>query len=156
MVVDKIKKLANQIFEKILDHESPSLTMPIRSLNNVEYDSNIGYFKLAGKFKGRALTASTVKTFAQTLLMMNESKNVVERKDMMTKREAYYVSKNWGDARFKEQPESDTVMDDVEAMLMVNREQLGFVPEEKGGDVAGQLVVVDKDPDTNEKIKIDV
>jgi len=155
VVVEKIKKLANKIFDKILDHESPSLKMPIRSLNNVEYDSNIGYFKLAGKFKGRALTASTVKTFAQTLLMMNESKNVVEKKDMMTKREAYYVSKNWGDARFNEQPESDTVMDDVEAMLMVNREQLGFVPEEKGGDVAGQLVVVDKDPDTNEEIKID-
>ena len=34
--------------------------------------------------------------------------------------------------------ESDTVMDDIEALFGVNREQLGFIPEEKGGEVAGQ------------------
>jgi len=38
---------------------------------------------------------------------------------------------------------------------MVNREQLGFIPEEKGGDIAGKLVVVDEDPDTQQEIKID-
>ena len=36
-------------------------------------------------------------------------------------------------------------MDDIEAMLEVNREQLGFIPEEKGGEIAGKLVVIDKD-----------
>jgi DNA topoisomerase-6 subunit A len=46
-------------------------------------------------------------------------------------------------------------MDDIEAMLMVNREQIGFIPEEKGGDVAGNLIVYDRDPETNEEIKID-
>ena len=34
--------------------------------------------------------------------------------------------------RFGEQSESDTVLDDVEVLFSVNREQLGFVPEEKG------------------------
>ncbi|MFQ5786646.1 MAG: DNA topoisomerase VI, partial [Thermodesulfobacteriota bacterium] len=75
--------------------------------------------------------------------------------DIATKREAYYVSKNWDDARFEEQPESDTVIDDVEAMFEVNREQLGFIPEEKGGDVAGKLVVIDKDQETGKQLKID-
>jgi DNA topoisomerase-6 subunit A len=51
--------------------------------------------------------------------------------------------------------ESDTVMDDIEAMLMVNREQLGFIPEEKGGEIAGQLVVIDKDSETGKELKID-
>jgi DNA topoisomerase-6 subunit A len=37
----------------------------------------------------------------------------------------------------------------------VNREQLGFIPEEKGGDVAGQLVVIDRDRDTGETLRID-
>ena len=83
------------------------------------------------------------------------SKNLVETEDVATKREAYYVSKNWGDARFKEQPESDTVMDDVEAMLLVNREQIGFIPEEKGGDIAGDLTVIDVDSDTGKELKID-
>ena len=78
------------------------------------------------------------------------SKELIETDDIATKREAYYVSKNWSEARFKEQPESDTVMEDVEAFFGVNREQLGFVPEEKGGDVAGRLVVIDRDTETGE------
>jgi DNA topoisomerase-6 subunit A len=86
---------------------------------------------------------------------MSLSKELIEKDDVATKREAYYVSKNWDDARFEEQPESDTVIDDVEAMFEVNREQLGFIPEEKGGDVAGKLVVIDKDQDTGKQLKID-
>jgi DNA topoisomerase VI subunit A len=46
-------------------------------------------------------------------------------------------------------------MDDVEAMMSINREQLGFIPEEKGGDIAGKLIVVDKDPETGKDLKID-
>jgi DNA topoisomerase-6 subunit A len=40
-------------------------------------------------------------------------------------------------------------------MFMVNREQMGFVPDERGGDVAGALVVVDLDPSTGEELEID-
>jgi len=57
--------------------------------------------------------------------------------------------------RFGEQTESDAVLDDVEAFFSVNREQLGFVPEEKGGEVAGNLVVFDVDRDSNEELAID-
>jgi DNA topoisomerase VI subunit A len=154
-VVPKIKKEAKSVEESILKRKTPSLKFPIRSLANVRYLEKEGYFEIRGKKKERTLTVSTVKTFAQTLRMMALSKTLVETDDMATKREAYYVSKNWDDARFLEQTESDTVMDDVEALFEVNREQLGFIPEEKGGDVAGTLVVVDKDPDTGRKIRID-
>ena len=99
-----------------------------------------GFFELGDREVERTLTVNTVMTFAQTLKMMALSKELIETDDIATKREAYYVSKNWSEARFKEQPESDTVMEDVEAFFQVNREQLGFVPEEKGGDVAGRLV----------------
>ena len=46
-------------------------------------------------------------------------------------------------------------MDDVEAMMLVNREQIGFIPEEKGGEIAGQLIVIDKDSDTGKELRID-
>lgn len=152
---EKIKKIANMVYSTILKRKQPELQMPLRSLSNVHYDPEEGYFELMGKTKERTLTASTIKTFAQTLKMMALSKNITETNDMATKREAYYVSKNWGEARFNEQPESDTVMDDVEAMMMINREQLGFVPEEKGGDIAGKLIVIDQDTDTKKPLRID-
>jgi DNA topoisomerase-6 subunit A len=154
-VIENIKELATEIYQKILKKKQPELSTPLRSLSNVSYDKNVGYFEILGKTKVRTLTASTIKTFAQTLRMMNLSRELVEKADIATKREAYYVSKNWGDAMFHEQPESDTVMDDMEAMLGMNREQIGFIPEEKGGDVAGKLVVIDKDPSTGDEIKID-
>lgn len=154
-VRDKILGIGKGIYDTILQKQLPSVSMPLRSLNNVSYKEDVGYFELLGKYKSRTLTASTVKTFAQTLLMMGESKKLVETDDIATKREMYYISKNWGEARFHEQPESDTVMDDIEAMLMVNREQIGFIPEEKGGDVAGNLIVIDKDVDSGKEIKID-
>jgi len=154
-IIEKIKDIATGTYKKIQKKKQPELKMPLRSLTNVKYDPKDGYFELLGKFKERTLTASTIKTFAQTLRMMALSKEIIEKDDIATKREAYYVSKNWEDARFMEQPESDTVMDDIEAMMMVNREQLGFIPEEKGGDIAGKLVVIDKDPDTGKELKID-
>ena len=154
-VVDKIKEVAQGIYSTIKKREQPDLEMPIRSLTNVDYDEKEGYFKILDKVKTRTLTASTIKTFAQTLRMMGLSKDLVESSDIATKREAYYVSKNWGEARFKEQPESDSVMDDIEAMMRVNREQIGFIPEEKGGAVAGELVVIDKDTDTGDDLRID-
>ncbi len=154
-VVKRIKNISQDVYEGIRNMENPTLKTPIRSLQNVKYDAKDGYFELKGREKERTLTASTIKTFAQTLLMMSLSKELVEADDMATKREAYYVSKNWDDARFKEQPESDSVMDDIEAMMKVNREQLKFIPEEKGGEIAGQLTVIDKDPETGKDIKID-
>lgn len=151
----KISETAKEIFGSIEKKKQPELSSPLRSLSNVEYDDKSGYFQLKGAMKKRTLTASTIKTFAQTLRMMTLSRDLINTQDIATKREAYYVSKNWGEARFKEQPESDGVMDDIEAMFMVNREQLGFIPEEKGGDVAGKLIVIDKDPDSGEELKID-
>ena len=153
-VADAIKNSAQNIHNKILKSQKPTMTTPIRSLSNVKYHEKKGYFEMMGKSKLRTLTVSTVKTFAQTLKMMALSKELIETDDMATKREAYYISKNWGKAGFAEQSESDTIMDDVEATFGVNREQLKFVPEEKGGDIAGRLIVIDHDSNGN-KLKID-
>ena len=155
IVSQKIDEVAERIYKDIQDFAAPHVSMPLRSLSNVEYDESTGYFQLKGKFKSRTLTASTIKTFAQTLKMMDLAKELVEKDDEATKREAYYISKNWDAAKFNDQPESDTVMDDVEAMLMVNREQIGFKPEEKGGAIAGELTVIDVDSETGEELKID-
>jgi DNA topoisomerase-6 subunit A len=154
-VLTAIRTSAKEIHSKIMARKKPTMRLPVRSLTNVRYQPQRGFFEIAGQKKERTLTVNTVKTFAQTLRMVALSKELVENDDIATKREAYYVSKNWEDARFGEQPESDTVMDDVEAYFGVNREQLGFIPEEKGGDVAGRLFVIDHDRDTGRVLRID-
>ena len=153
-VTKKIAETAKDVHAKILKGRSPTMVTPVRSLSNVKYQVKTGYFEMLGRNKQRTLTVGTVKTFAQTLKMMSLAKELIDTNDMATKREAYYISKNWGKAGFSEQSESDTIMDDVEAMFGVNREQLKFTPEEKGGEVAGRLIVVDTDA-KGKKLKID-
>ncbi|AQQ08855.1 DNA topoisomerase VI subunit A [Sedimentisphaera cyanobacteriorum] len=144
-VAQVIKDSAQDIHDKIVKSQKPTMTTPLRSLSNVAYHEKKGHFQMRGKSKIRTLTVGTVKTFAQTLKMMALSKELIDTDDMATKREAYYISKNWGKAGFDEQSESDTIMDDVEATFKINREKMKFFPEEKGGSVAGRLLVYDRD-----------
>jgi len=152
---DAIIACAEEIRRTVERKRKPLLKFPKRSLSNVTYDETDGYFKLKKGKITRTLTYNTVKSFAQTLRMMALSKEAIDTDEEITKREAYYVSKNWGEARFDEQPESDAVMEDVEALFGVNREQLGFIPEEKGGEVAGELIVIDRDRTSGRPIEID-
>ncbi len=154
-----IDDTAGRVHQQILKMRKPDLTFPIRSLSNVSYDPRKGYFELGRGRSQRTLTVNTVKTFAQTLKMMSLSKDMVQADDFATKRDAYYQSKNWGAARFTTQEESDTVMDDIEALFSVHglaREQLRFVPDEAhNGAVAGRLIVLDPDLETGDIERID-
>lgn len=153
-----IDELADQIYESIKRGELPTIDVLVRSLGNVSYDPELGYLQLADACKKRTLTASTVRTFAQTLRLMATSREMVQHDDRATKREAYYVSKNWGDCRFDSQSESDSIMDDIEALASMrglSREQLRFQAESHGGSVAGELVVIDTDPEIGEEIEVD-
>ncbi|MFP6607589.1 MAG: DNA topoisomerase IV subunit A [Myxococcota bacterium] len=147
------------VHRDILKLRKPDLQFPVRSLSNVSYSPKRGYFEIGKQVKQRTLTVNTVRNFAQTLRMMGLSKDLVEANDFATKRDAYYQSKNWEEAKFDEQSESDTVMDDIEAMFSVqkiSREQLRFVPDEGyNGAVAGRLVVLDPDRDTGRVERID-
>ena len=158
LTIKAIRESASGIHGRIAKRSRPELSFPVRSLSNVKYDGKVGYFQIGRSKAVRSLSVNTVKTFAQTLKMMSLSKALVETNDFATKRDAYYQSKNWEEARFDAQEESDTVMDDIEAMFAMHglsREQLRFIPDEHGGAVAGALVVYDTDLETGKVERID-
>jgi DNA topoisomerase-6 subunit A len=153
-----IDSIANQVRTSIDSGKLPAIELPVRSLANVAYEEAKGYLALGSAQKVRTLTVKTARSFAQTLRLMATSRMMVENDDFATKREAYYISKNWGACRFDEQAESDAVMDDVEALASMHglsREQLRFYPEAHGGSVAGPLTVIDRNPVTGATVEID-
>jgi len=157
-VVEELVTEAERIRRVLLRGDRPEIKTPQRSLKNVTLSKEKGYFEIGRKRLVRTLSVNTVRTFAQTLKFMALSKEMVLIDDLASKREVYYQSINWGDARFNDQSESDTVMDDVEAMFSIHsisREQLRFIPEEHGGAVAGNLTVIDRDPETAADVRID-
>jgi DNA topoisomerase VI subunit A len=153
-----IDGIANSVREAIERGELPTIDILVRGLGNVSYAPEKGYLELGDAHKSRMLTVNTIRSFAQTLRLMATSREMVRSNDFATKREAYYVSKNWGDCRFDNQPESDAIMDDIEALASLqglSREQLRFYADSHGGSVAGELVVIDPHPETGAEIEID-
>lgn len=158
VTVEAIEKIAEGVHGKIMGGQKPSLSFPVRSLANVSYDGDVGYLQIGDATSERTLTVNTAKSFAQTLLLMEFARSQIRTDRHSTKREAYYISKNWGEAKFDDQPESDTVLDDIEAMFAargVTREQLRFTAEEHGGAVAGDLIVIDPAGENGQDVRID-
>jgi DNA topoisomerase-6 subunit A len=159
VTVESIETMARAVHQRIKGGDKPSLSFPVRSLGNVSYDTEVGYLEIGDATSERTLTVNTAKSFAQTLLLMEFSRSQIRLDRRATKREAYYIGKGyWGEAQFDDQTESDTVLDDIEAMFAargVTREQLRFIAEEHGGGVAGDLLVIDKDPETGDDVRID-
>jgi len=153
----RIVEVGEQIYRDVVKRiKKPTMKFPVRSLSNVKFDARRGHFEMRGRTSTRTLTVNTIKTFAQSVRLMATTKtDLLDKNDIAGKREIYYNSKSWGDCRFEQQPESDSLLDDMEAMLAVNREQLGYIPEERGGDVAGRLIVVDRNPATGRTVRID-
>ncbi len=167
--LSRIVDIGKKIEKQISGGTRPHLLVPIRSLSNVSFAPRKGHFVIGSRKARRTLSYQTVKSFAQTLRLMAFAKSLIETDDFASKREVYYTSKGsskksitgdagsagWGPAGFGDQSESDSIMDDIEAMARVNREQLGFIPAEQNGSVAGALTVIDIDPFTGEEIEID-
>ena len=139
-----IETTAERVKSSIERRNLPELKFPVRSLSNVTYDKRKGFFELGKGRKARALSVNTVKNFAQTLRLMSISKEMIENNDFATKREAYYVSKNWAEAKFNEQTESDSVMDDIEALEGTNDGVCvsNIYSEQHGGHLAPAPAVV--------------
>jgi DNA topoisomerase-6 subunit A len=167
--LESLVDIGKKIYAEVERGRRPHISVPIRSLSNVTFSPRKGYFTIGTRKAKRTLSYQTVKPFAQTVRLMAFAKHLIETDDFASKREVYYTSKGsskrsiagdagnagWGPAGFNEQSESDAIMDDIEAMASVNREQLGFIPAEQNGSVAGSLVVIDIDPATGKKIEID-
>lgn len=167
--MNKLLDIGTEIYQDVKRNRRPHVSIPVRNLSNVTFAPRKGFFVIGNAKSHRTLSYQTVKTFAQTLRMMAFAKHLIATDDFASKREVYYTSKGarkgsrsaansqagWGAAGFAEQPESDAIMEDVEAMAGVNREQLGFIPAEQNGSVAGKLIVIDTDPITKKRIEID-
>lgn len=153
----RIVEVARDVRDDIVRRgRRPSLRFPVRSLSNVRYDPKKGHLEILGRMATRTLSYNTVRAFAQSIRLLATTKtDLLDRGDIAGKREIYYNSKSWGECRFDEQAESDGLLDDIEAMLGVNRETLGYIPEERGGEVCGPLVVIDRDPGSGRPIRID-
>lgn len=151
IALNKLRGMGDEVLEKILQEEVPSLKIPSRGTGNIIYNQDKRYFELGERKGSRSLgNVKQIKKMAQMMCVGNFCKELVNIQKTATMREMYYVSEGW-DVGFDNQQESNNITEDIEVTLGVSRENLGLLPEEDGASVYGDITLRDDDVEFNAK-----
>jgi DNA topoisomerase-6 subunit A len=139
---EKLQGFGKEVIGDILKARPPRLKIPSRSTSNIRYDEKNRYFVLGDKYGVRsAASMKQVKKFAQTMCVADFCRELIANDKFATLREMYYTAEGWETGPFRDQGESDAIVEDLEATFMLKREDLGLMPEEDGAAVYGELTL---------------
>ncbi|OPX80203.1 MAG: Type 2 DNA topoisomerase 6 subunit A [Methanosaeta sp. PtaB.Bin039] len=135
--------LARVIYRQFTDGVVPHLLLPSRTRNNIEYSSKEEVWVYGDQESVRSVKTvrgakSLLKTVHLAELLIKEH---LRHNRGSTLREIYYISENWDIAKFAEQAESDRLIEDLEIVTGLQREDFHVRPEEDGAAVFGPLKI---------------
>ncbi|KAJ0405761.1 hypothetical protein P43SY_003611 [Pythium insidiosum] len=131
----EIERLVVSAARSILSGEGLNFTVPTRSASNQIYVPELDRIVLADKVSVRSFTStSTVRKTAITARVLQLVHQVLLKGIHVTKRDLFYTDVKL----FKEQSETDTILDDIACMVGCTRSSLNVVASEKG-IVVGRL-----------------
>ena len=148
VLVENLKGIGKKVLHDVKRNVIPSIDIPLRSTTNLVYDRMYGCYILGDKYLTRtAGNIRHVKKMAQFLKVAAFCKELIKSGTRhVTKRELYYISESWGEKlKFDEQPESDDIVEDVEATLGKPREDIHVIPNPKGA-IYGDITLKFKNP----------
>lgn len=139
---DKLVNMAEEFYDQFAGGETPVLTLPTRSKSNIMYDTEKSVWVYGDRTTSRS--ANTVQGAQKLLKMIYTIEFLVaqlEEDRSSTLRELYYLSESWesNEAQFSDQSESDQLIEDLEIVSEVKREDFHMRPEESGATVIGPL-----------------
>jgi len=131
----KIHEKIEEILNRILNNEEPYFLIPDRSPDNVIYDPVTDMVYLRKKYRKRSfMSIKSAREATITARVLSIVHELLEADIHATKREVFYNDV----VLFREQRESDEALEDVAAMLEVERNSLHVVAAAKGA-VIGRL-----------------
>ena len=131
----RVHKVTEDFFKMIINGEEPYFKVPDRSPDNIIYDPISDMIFLKKKFRKRSfLSAKSAREATITARILSIVHELLEEGIHTTKRDVFYNDV----ALFQKQRESDEALEDVAAMLGVERNSLRVVASAKGA-VIGRL-----------------
>jgi len=133
--------LASHLYNQFQQGIVPHISLPSRTKANIEFSAKEDVWVYGDQETTRSVkTVRGAKTLLKTvhlaeLLIKEHLKN----NRGSTLREIYYISENWDIAKFHEQAESDRLIEDLEIVTALHREDFHVRPEEDGAAVFGPL-----------------
>ena len=139
---EQLIELAAEFYDQFADGEVPQMTIPTRTKSNIEYDEDARVWvygdrnstRSANSVRGARKLLKAIYTIDFLAEQLGEDRS-------STLRELYYLSESWEneEAQFNDQDESNQLIEDLEIVSEVTREDFHMRPEESGATLMGAL-----------------
>ncbi|RQG89954.1 DNA topoisomerase IV subunit A [Natrarchaeobius halalkaliphilus] len=139
---EQLIDLAAQFYDQFELGEIPHMSVPTRTKNNIEYDEEMGVWVYGDRESTRsANSVRGARKLLKAVYTIEFLANQLEQDRSSTLRELYYLSESWDnkEAQFSDQDESNGLIEDLEIVSGVTREDFHMRPEESGATIMGPL-----------------
>ncbi|MDI6639193.1 MAG: DNA topoisomerase IV subunit A [Methanocellales archaeon] len=141
----KLLDLIEEFYTQLENEEIPALQLPTRTKANIAYDDEAEVWVYGDRESTRsAKTTRGAYQLLKTSYVVDFLNTQLKQAKSSTLRELYYISENWDLAKFGEQQESDRLIEDLEIVSALQREDFHIRPEEDGASVLGPIRVMEQ------------
>ena len=136
--------LAADLYDQFAGGEIPRMTLPTRTKSNIRYDEDAKVWVYGDRSTTRsANSVRGARKLLKAVYTIEFLANQLDEDRSSTLRELYYLSESWGEAeaQFNDQDESNQLVEDLEIVSEVKREDFHMRPEESGATVIGPLFI---------------
>src|SRR3990167_5571196 len=143
-----LEQLGKNLVQQVKSMKNPEITLPIRALSNIEYNKKTGTLQLGSKEGKRSFfNLGHAKKFLQTVEVASIlKKELLDTGKHEHLRGVFYITKRTIPGTniniVDEQVESDKVIEDLEVITGLSREQL-HVSANKMGSLVGNVTLID-------------
>jgi len=135
-----LKQVIQTIYEQLEDGTIPNMRLPTRTKKNIEItEGEVWVYGDSESTRSAKTTKGAYQLLKTTHLCDLLINDHLQQNKSSTLREIYYISENWNHAKFNEQPESDRLIEDLEIITGLQREDFHVRPEENGATIFGPL-----------------
>ena len=135
-------EVVEEMYDRIVKGEPPTMTLPVRTKNNIGFDKKLGVYKYGKKKSIRDATSlGSAKQLLRALHVVEFIEEMLDAGKSSTLREMYYISEAWGMGKFGSQNESNNLAEDLEIVTKCLREDFKLRPEEDGARMIGNLTL---------------
>tara|TARA_B100000287_G_C20593380_1_gene765127 strand:+ start:220 stop:1317 length:1098 start_codon:yes stop_codon:yes gene_type:complete len=137
-----LHQVVEEMYTKLEKGETPTMTLPVRTKLNIDFDKKLGVYKYGKKKSTRdASSLGSAKNLLRALHMVEFIDEMIDNGKSSTLREMYYISEGWGHGKFSTQNESNNLAEDLEIITTSMREDFRLRPEEDGSRIIGNLTI---------------
>jgi len=139
-VLGTLKRLGVRLYGQMEKATFPWIKMPSRSTQNIFYSPEIRQYILGDKTVRRSSrNIRHIRPLTQLVWAAYFASELAEQRKTSTLRDVYYSAQAY-DVAFKDQPESNSIITDLETVLGLSREDFKVFPEERSA-IFGDLTI---------------